>query len=165
MPVGRTPPEPPEEPAGPYFRLGRPDVGEHDPSGASIVHMDDYPVYEIAEGVLFCPVFGRNLSLNFVSFPPGSGFPAHTHPEEQISIVRDGYMDITVGDIRRRVQPGDVIVFPSNVPHSGRTTDEACRLIDIFSPPREGLRDVIAGANPRRPADTERWWRPDEGDA
>jgi len=57
-------------------------------------------------------------------------------------------MEITVGNICRRVVPGDVVVFPSDVPHSGRTLEKACRLIDIFSPPREGLREVIAGANP-----------------
>jgi quercetin dioxygenase-like cupin family protein len=145
--------------SAPYFELRETPGGSYDPSGASIVNMDDYPRYEVAEGVVFCPVFGRNLSLNFVAFPPNSGFPTHVHPEEQISIVRDGEMEITVGDLRRWVVPGDVIVFPSNVPHSGRTLDRACRLIDIFSPPREGLREVIARADSRRPADIDRWWR------
>jgi hypothetical protein len=37
--------------------------------------MDDYPKYEIAEGVNFCPVFGRNLSLNFVTSLPTAGSP------------------------------------------------------------------------------------------
>ena len=143
-----------------YFQVSEPPAGSYDPSGASIVHVDDYPRYEIAAGVVFCPVFGRNLSLNFVAFPPHSGFPAHVHPQEQISIVRDGEMEITVGDIRKRVVPGDVIVFPSDVPHSGRTLDRSCRLIDIFSPPREGLRALIAQADPRRSADVDRWWDP-----
>jgi len=145
---------------GPYFKLAEPAAGAYDPSGASIVNIDDYPRYEIAEGVVFCPVFGRNLSLNFVVFPPHSGFPTHAHPEEQISIVREGEMEITVGDITKRVAPGDVIVFPSDVPHSGRTDEQACRLIDCFSPPREGLREVIAQADPLRSAAIERWWDP-----
>ena len=146
--------------AEPYFKLAEPKAGAYDPTGASIVNIDDYPRYEIAEGVVFCPVFGKNLSLNFVVFPPHSGFPPHAHPEEQISIVREGTMEITVGDITRMVVPGDVIIFPSDVPHSGRTADVACRLIDTFSPPREGLREVIATANPARSADIERWWDP-----
>ena len=161
----RQPRNPPAEqaPPTPYFELRVPTAGAYDPSGASIVPMDDYPKYEIAEGVIFCPVFGRNLSLNFVTFPPHSGFPTHVHPEEQISIVREGEMEITVGDICKWVVPGDVIVFPSDVPHSGRTIDQSCRLIDIFSPPREGLREVIAGANPLRSADLDRWWDPGAG--
>jgi quercetin dioxygenase-like cupin family protein len=149
--------------AEPYFKLAEPKAGAYDPTGASIVNIDDYPRYEIAEGVVFCPVFGKNLSLNFVVFPPHSGFPTHAHPEEQISIVREGEMEITVGDITRRVVHGDVIVFPSDVPHSGRTDELACRLIDTFSPPREGLREVIATADPLRSADIERWWDPGAG--
>jgi len=158
-PPSQAAPTAPSAPA-PYFRVGEPPAGTYDPSGASIVNMDDYPHFEIAQGVVFCPVFGRNLSLNFVAFPPNSGFPTHAHPEEQISIVREGEMEITVGDMTRMVVPGDVIVFPSDVPHSGRTFAQACRLIDIFSPPREGLREMIAGADPVRPADVDRWWRP-----
>ena len=90
----------------PTSRSAEPQAGAYDPSGASIVNIDDYRHYEVAEGVIFCPVFGRNLSLNFVVFPPHSGFPTHTHPEEQISIVREGTMEITVGDITKMVVPG-----------------------------------------------------------
>ncbi len=147
--------------AQPYFEIPEPTVGTFDLSEASIIHMDDYPSYEIAEGLFFRPVFAGNLSLNFVTFPPNSGFPSHGHPEEQISIVREGEMEITVGDITQRVRPGDVIVFPPNVPHEGRTFDAPCRIIDIFSPPRTGIREVIATANPVRSADVDRWWDPD----
>lgn len=147
------------EAAVPYFQTSPPAAGTYDASGGSIVNIKDYPHYEIAAGVMFCPVFGKNLSLNFVVFPPHSGFPTHTHPEEQISIVREGTMEITVGDLTRTVVPGDVIVFPSDVPHSGRTAEVACSLIDTFAPPREGLREVIADADPARSADIERWWK------
>jgi quercetin dioxygenase-like cupin family protein len=124
----------------------------------SITHMDEYASYEIAEGLFFRPVFAENISLNFVTFPPRSGFPTHVHPEEQISIVQEGEMEITVGNICKKVCPGDVVVYPSNVPHSGQTFDKSCRLIDVFSPPRTGIRDVIAEADPVRGADADRWW-------
>ena len=133
-------------------------------AAGSIVHMDEYPSYEIAEGLYFRPVFARNLSLNFVTFPPESGFPTHSHPEEQISIVREGSMEITIGDATQLVEPGDVIVFPPDLPHSGRTFDRSCRLIDIFSPPRNGMREVIAGADPQRSAEVDRWWGPASSD-
>ena len=126
--------------------------------GASITHMDELEGYEIAAGLFFRPVFAENISLNFVTFPAHSGFPAHVHPEEQISIVREGGMEIEIDGAWRTVRPGDVIVFPPNVPHAGRTTDTGCRLIDIFAPPRTGIRDVIAGADPVRAADVDRWW-------
>ena len=129
-----------------------------DAQGASIIHMDDLDSYEIAAGLFFRPVFAENVSLNFVTFPPRSGFPAHVHPEEQVSIVREGEMEIEIDGVWRSVGPGDVIVFPPNVPHAGRTTDSGCRLIDIFAPPRTGIRNVIAEADPVRAADVDRWW-------
>lgn len=130
-------------------------------AAASIIHQDDYPKYEIAQGVIFCPVKGTNLSLNFVTFPPNSGFPSHVHAEEQISIVREGEMEIDIGDTTRTVKPGDVIVFPPHVRHAGRTSDRMCRLIDIFSPPRQGMEELVARANPLRSADLDRWWQED----
>lgn len=137
-------------------------AGTYDESGASIVHMDDYPRYEIAEGVVFCPVFANNISLNFVTFPAHSGFPSHTHPEEQISIVREGEIEITIGGVTKMARPGDVIIFPPDVAHAGRTFDTLCRVIDIFSPPRYGMRELIANANPVRSAEVDRWWRAGE---
>jgi quercetin dioxygenase-like cupin family protein len=133
-------------------------TGEDGASGGRIVHMDELDSYEIAAGLFFRPLFGENVSLNFVTFPPNSGFPAHAHPEEQVSIVREGEMEFTVGATTRVVRPGDVIVMPPNVPHAGRTRNEACRLIDVFSPARGGIRDVIAGADPVRAAEVDRWW-------
>ncbi len=149
--------------AEPYFEIT--DVGDGPVATGSIVHMDDYPSYEIAEGLFFRPVYAQNISLNFVTFPPGSGFPSHVHPEEQVSIVREGEMEITIAGVTRMVRPGDVIIFPPDVPHAGKTFDRACRLIDMFSPPRTGIKEVIASADPVRSADVDRWWEPDAADA
>jgi len=162
--VGSGVPEGTEPPAQ-YFEITEASGGNVDASGASITHMDDFASYEIAEGLFFRPVFAQNVSLNFVTFPPNSGFPSHAHPEEQISIVREGEMDITFGEITQRVKPGDVIVFPPDVAHAGKTFESACRLIGIFSPPRTGFREVIADADPVRSADVDRWWDPNESPA
>ncbi len=124
----------------------------------SVIPVADLDSYEIASGLYFRPFYAQNLSLNFVTFPPDSGFPSHVHPEEQVSIVQEGSMEITIGDRAFAVNPGDVIHFPPNVAHSGRTGDVSCRLIDIFSPPRTGIRDVIADADPVRDPAADRWW-------
>lgn len=147
-----------------YFELTEDKAGTVRGAEASITHMDDLDSYEIAAGLFFRPVFAENISLNFVSFPPNSGFPTHVHSEEQISIVRKGEMEITIDGTVQLIGPGDVIVFPSNVPHAGRTLETGCRLIDIFSPPRTGIRDVIASANPVRAAEVDRWWFDSDGE-
>ena len=137
-----------------YFDLSP----EHDGGGGSVTPIDGLDAFEIARGLFFRPFYAENISLNFVTFPPQSGFPAHIHSEEQVSIVQEGSMEITIGNDTFGVRPGDVIHFPSDVPHSGMTTDQGCRLIDIFSPPRTGIRDVIADADPIRDPDVDRWW-------
>lgn len=152
--------DPKDRTVQPYFEVTEAEEGFE--GAGSIVHMDDYPSYEIAEGLFFRPVYAQNISLNFVTFPPASGFPSHVHPEEQVSIVREGHMEVTIADATRMVRPGDVIIFPPNVPHAGKTFDEACRLIDMFSPPRTGIKEVIASADPVRSADADRWWEPEE---
>jgi hypothetical protein len=73
----------------------------------------------------------------------------------------EGTMEITIGTEARMVRPGDVIVFPPDVPHAGKTFDQSCRLIDVFAPPRTGIREVIAGADAVRSADVDRWWQPE----
>lgn len=142
------------EDAESYFELS----DEVAVGSGSVTPVGELASYEIANGLFFRPFYAENISLNFVTFPPASGFPAHVHPEEQVSIVSEGTMEITIGEERFAVEPGDVIHFPPNVPHSGRTADSICRLIDIFSPPRTGIRDVIADADPIRDPNVDRWW-------
>ena len=55
-----------------YFDLS--DTEDTD-GGASVIRFADLESYEIAAGLFFRPVFAENLSLNFVTFPPHSGFP------------------------------------------------------------------------------------------
>jgi len=147
----------------PYFRESRPrasDSQEADGTGAWMGPREAHTLYELAEGVSFRPIFGRNLLLNYVTFGPDRGFPTHDHPEEQFGLVLEGEMELTIGDETRLLLKGDLYVIPPDVPHSGRTLGSACLVLDIFSPPRAGFRELITRANPlRSPAN---WWDPAE---
>jgi quercetin dioxygenase-like cupin family protein len=139
----------------PYFQ----DAAADADCGASMAPANSYPLYELADGVAFRPVFGKNLMLNFVSFGPGRGFPTHAHPEEQLGMVLEGEMEWTIGSETRLLRKGSIYVVPANVPHEGHTMGGGCLVLDVFSPPRSGFRELIARANPlRSPA---RWWEPD----
>lgn len=136
-----------------------PTAGAFDPSGASIVPADEYDAFEIGPGRFFRLVEAEHMTFNFVTFPPNGGFDSHSHPEEQVSIVYEGSMELTIGETTRTVRPGDVFHIPGGVPHSGRTFDEGCRVIDAYSPARPGLGEMVAGIEPRRAADVDPWWQ------
>lgn len=134
--------------------------GAFDPSGASIVHADDYPAFEISPGRFFRLVDAANVTFNFVTFPPHGGFSLHGHPEEQVSVVYEGEMEITIGETTTMLRAGDVFVIPPDVPHSGRTFDSRCRVIDVYAPARPDIRQAVGDVQPKRAGDVDPWWEP-----
>jgi quercetin dioxygenase-like cupin family protein len=110
----------------------------------------DVPGVEVAPGVTMRPVFGGRLNLSHVTMRPNSTAAVHTHSEEQIGYVLDGSCELTLGEETRTVRAGDVYLAPPFVPHGARTTDDGCRILDAFSPPREALRELFLEAERRR---------------
>ncbi|MCL6516993.1 cupin domain-containing protein [Alicyclobacillus sp.] len=108
--------------------------------------LTDLRGFAAAEGVRLHPLFTTNMTLSYATFTPGSVAPRHQHPEEQLSIVLQGRLVFEVGDRREEVGPGGVVAIPSNVPHQVTAGDEVCSVIDVFAPPREGFRILLAQA-------------------
>ncbi len=72
---------------------------------------------------------GRTLSAGTVQlrqlvFEPGILIPDHRHPEEVVTMVLDGTMEMTVGDETRKVTAGDVFRVPPETSHNGRVFSE-----------------------------------------
>ena len=54
-----------------------------------------------------------------------------------------GACTFTLGDEERVLGPGDVYHVPPGVRHGLRTDGDACVVVDIFSPPRQALLELI----------------------
>jgi quercetin dioxygenase-like cupin family protein len=79
---------------------------------------------------------GENLQLIWVKFEPGGTYPMHSHANEQISVMLQGRMRLTVGDEVDEIGPGDMWYAPANVPHGGELLgDEPVVFVDIYAPP------------------------------
>lgn len=52
------------------------------------------------------------LNPNLASHPP------HTHPQEELIILRDGELDVHINGTNTRVGPGSLFFFASNDPHA-----------------------------------------------
>lgn len=99
---------------------------------------------QFAAGLAFRPVLGRRLLASFVRFEPHAEAPLHSHEEEQMTIVLEGELDFEVGGETRLLQKGDVAVSPPHVPHAAKSRDAGCLEIDVFSPPREAMVQLMA---------------------
>ena len=106
---------------------------------------------EIVPGLVFRPVLGERLLVNFVWFEPNTEAPVHTHEEEQVVVVLEGEIEFDVDGDVRMLRPGEAIHLPPHVPHGARTLESSCYEMDIFSPPRRALVDLMDSAAPESP--------------
>ena len=57
-----------------------------------------------------------------VSFEPGSSFPRHSHPGEEIIYVTEGVVDYEVAGKWVTVKAGEVLFIPNGVVHAARNS-------------------------------------------
>ena len=82
---------------------------------------------------------GQQQELLWARYEQGSKYRMHSHPYEQMSVVIQGRMKLTVGEEVKEVGPGDMWHALPNIPHGGEILgDEAVIFIDVYSPPSEG---------------------------
>ena len=112
---------------------------------------DELPVTELVPGSLSQLLGGKNILISFLTMKAGSVFELHSHDQEQIMIVIDGYCDEVIEDKIYRVKKGDVIYLPSNIRHGAFLREVDCRAIDIFSPPRDDYKNKFLTQHPGIP--------------
>jgi quercetin dioxygenase-like cupin family protein len=94
---------------------------------------------EKAAGVLAKTFHSERMTVAQYEFAPDTHLPEHSHPHEQIAMVKEGDFELTVEGKLYRLSAGDVLVIPPDVPHSGHSVT-AARVMDLFSPVREDLK-------------------------
>jgi quercetin dioxygenase-like cupin family protein len=104
---------------------------------------------ELAVGVRMKPLFGDGAMLNLLDFEPGAAVAEHRHPHEQLGLVIEGELALTIAGTSHRLGPGDAYQIPGGVEHSARAVGGACRVLDVFQPVREDYRErAAAGEGP-----------------
>jgi quercetin dioxygenase-like cupin family protein len=98
---------------------------------------DELPRFAPIPGLYMQSVTGGRIMANWVTIEPHTPIPRHQHPHEQVGIMLEGALELTIGGETRLCRPGDAYTIPPNLPHSARTLDEGCVVLDVFSPPRE----------------------------
>ncbi len=109
------------------------------------------PITELVKGSNSHLVRGSNVMLSFLTMKAGSVFELHSHPEEQVMVVLEGYCDEIIEDKIYRVGPGDVLRLPPNVRHGAFLREVDCTCIDVFSPARLDYAEKFTHQHPGVP--------------
>ena len=123
----------------PYFDQS----GEPSAEPGRFVHVKDLDPVDIVPGLEFRPVTTDSVMTSFVSFEPNADAPMHHHSEQQIAIVLAGELHFTVGGETRVMHPGDCVVIPPDVEHGGFAGPAGCDVVDVFTPPRAGILELM----------------------
>ena len=78
------------------------------------------------------------IQLLHEHYKPGASTGKHalTHEGEECGIVLKGSLEVTVGDQRKVLKPGDAYYFKSNQPHQFRNVGaKTCEVISACTPP------------------------------
>lgn len=106
-------------------------------SEPSAIDWNAIPVEHPLDGIARQTVNGANQTLVRYIYQPGSVFPVHSHPEEQITVVLSGSIDFTVGGSALTLSAGEVTLIPSNTPHGAMVTGaEVVETLNTMSPLR-----------------------------
>lgn len=95
------------------------------------------PSEEVRPGIHRQRLDTERMTVIRYTYSPGSIFPAHSHPEEQVTMVLSGEIEFEVGDKRVRAESGSVLVIPSGVVHGARVLGETVvDTLNVLSPRR-----------------------------
>lgn len=86
------------------------------------------------------PIFGalgaRNSAMVYFELEAGKNLGRHTDSEEEILLILDGDVEVTVGDETGRISAGHIALVPKMVPHDIRNCGTArARVLGFFGSP------------------------------
>jgi gluconolactonase len=112
-------------------------------------------------------IWGRNAQISLVRMDPGSEFPLHIHPEDQLTHTVRGTLDQGVldGSFPASGRDGHMLYLPGGMVHSAKLGPTGGDQLDVFWPVRpdyleraktlKGLYEAVIapGTSPRKLAD------------
>jgi gluconolactonase len=105
-------------------------------SAGKVYDLYDIQLTPIINGAYSRLISGKNTQLSFISMEPGSLFPHHIHPEEQMMFVLRGECSEIILDGEQTMKANDAVRIPGNMVHGAKIGDLGCDALDIFWPAR-----------------------------
>jgi quercetin dioxygenase-like cupin family protein len=77
-------------------------------------------------------------TVTWYTFEPGATFPLHRHPQQQITLLAEGTIEMTLGTEVHSLSAGGWTDVPGGVEHSITAGESGARFIAMVVPPRAG---------------------------
>lgn len=82
-------------------------------------------------------ITSQNITIGRVEINEVMEMDAHKHPQEQVTIVVEGSMDIQYNGEKKVVKAGETCIIPKNSLHKVWITQIPFKSFDIFSPVKD----------------------------
>jgi quercetin dioxygenase-like cupin family protein len=82
-------------------------------------------------GVRLRLLSSSDCNVREYTFSPSSTFPLHRHPEEQITLVLEGSVEMSVGGAVSHLPAGAWAIVESNVEHGVSAGPDGARLLAV----------------------------------
>lgn len=110
---------------------------------AKLYRWEDIPFEPLNDKISRKLVTSDRMMVAHVYLKKNAVVPEHRHHNEQITYILKGALKFLLGaaqDEEVIVRAGEVLVIPSNLPHSATALEDTLD-VDIFNPPREDWLD------------------------
>ncbi|MDQ6829396.1 MAG: cupin domain-containing protein [Gemmatimonadota bacterium] len=104
---------------------------------------DDMPKEKVTDVLDRRLITGDRMMIAHVYLKKGCVVPKHSHDNEQITYILEGALKFKLGEDgsdELMVSAGEVLMIPSNLPHSAEAMEDTLD-VDIFCPPRQDWLD------------------------
>jgi quercetin dioxygenase-like cupin family protein len=81
-------------------------------------------------------LYAERATLTSYTFEPGATFPLHRHEQEQVTLVEEGSIVMTIGSKRHSLAVGGWSIVPGGVEHGITAGPDGARIVAVVSPPR-----------------------------
>ena len=110
-------------------------AGKETSSDVQYVRLADLPMEHLNPLLERQFVAGEKSMLARLTLRKGCIVPLHSHENEQITYILEGALKFSLQGKEIIVRAGEILVIPSNVPHSAEAVEDTVDL-DVFCPPR-----------------------------
>src|SRR4051812_5729627 len=104
---------------------------------ATWVRRSEVPPFSPAPGIQIQPVIGESFMTCWIAMEPGAIVAEHSHVHEQLGVVVEGSVTLTVAGETRELVVGDAYLVPSDLTHNGVAGADGVLLVETFAPVRE----------------------------